>query len=124
MQDIIQQVEGTSEFKMVWRIPFERDNKIAMQNVCDHVMDIICADCWAVGTSAETFFNFYPTEPGSSTYKIQRDYRDNVLSHDISCLFECAEKVYIVLGGQPFRYITIEYNGDGLGILTDFQILP
>jgi len=62
MQDIIQQVERTSDFEIVWRIPFETDNKAAMQNVFDHITDVICADCWVVGTSNQTFFNFYPIE--------------------------------------------------------------
>lgn len=123
MRDVIERIQGSPDFTMVWRIPFETENSIAMQYVYSHVKDILRADCWAVGTTHTTFFNFYSIDVESGEYQTQREYRDNVLYHHVSCLFDSLEKVYIILGGQPFRYLTIEYNESGLGILTDFQIV-
>lgn len=121
MQDRIRDFVDSPHFEVTWRIPFEKENGLSLQYAIDHIKGILGCDCWAAGTLSEAYFDLYNLEAKSEEYLVQRHIRDDILLHDPSILFDSTQKVYIILGGDPFRYLTIEYRNNGLGIITDFQ---
>jgi len=127
MEDLIHRLDGGDPdlvFELKWRVPYEKENLISVQYIRDYIQEIIGCDCWAMGTTTNTFFSFYDLENGSESLKEQRYIRDHVILEDNETLEMCMhspQKMYIVLGGNPFRYITLEYTSSGLGILSDYQ---
>lgn len=114
---IVDRIKDMNEFQLVWRIPFEKESQLAMNFVTDHLDDILNGDCWWAGTRNDTFFSLYNID--DDEYLKERKKRDNILNNDL--LFSKDETVYIIMGGNPFRYVTIEYS-ENLGILTDYQL--
>ena len=120
MQDLIDQVKQSPDFEMRWKIPFEKQNNVAMRFVMDHVIVVLGGDCWAVGSRHRVHYSFYDLNTNTEEYEKQQQCREDII-HDVSPLFESPEKVFLIMGGNPFRYVTIEYTKEGLGILTDYQ---
>jgi hypothetical protein len=120
MHELIQQLERELVFEMMWRIPFQKEDKASIQYVAEYIRDIIGCDCWAVGNAdKKAYFSFYDLK--DKTDEVREWERRSNLLEDVSPLLDNPEKVYLVMGGNPFRYLTIEYTPKGLGILTDYQ---
>lgn len=122
MQQYTQQIEKSS---LIWRIPFERDYPIAMEYVINHIYKIMTDEnCLAVGTYNKTFFNFHNLLKDSEEYRKEDQIREKIITHnDMYPMFHCDEKIYIILGEEPYGYVTIEYNKDGLGIISNYCLL-
>lgn len=119
----MQNLVDSLEFELVWCIPFEKDNVISIKYVLHHMDQILGGDCWAAGTLTQFFFNLYDVARDTEEFKTQLQKRDEIFYHaNMFPLFDCKEKVYVFMGGNPFRYVTIDYDEQkGLGILCDYQ---
>jgi len=115
MTSVVETLEASQEFHRIWRLPFEKENPVSIQYVLQYLTDILGGDMSMAQTaSGYVFFDLH----GSPVTESNRD----ALFKDPLPLLHQPEKVYLVMGADVFRYITIEYTSNGLGILSDYQL--
>lgn len=119
MQDLIEQCNQSPDLECVWRIPFRRNCFVSMKFAVSYVSQILQGEGWAAGTLQEMFFSDHV---GETDLPREQEKRNHIYyEKTMYPLFDKESTVYVIRGCEPFRYITIEYTEEGIGILTDYQ---